>query len=226
MSEIMEYYSKSESEKSKITELVEELKEKMPCYTDIVILDTAKKEYLAIELKYKTAKLEMVTKGYGDISLKEQGANDYGCYDYLWDVQRIGDLISGENKEGNLKECRCVGGYAIFLTNEKKYWTYTREGRVDKNGYYDFCIGDGSDDDRDNDRSDDRSIKKNRPLEWHCPGDPQKEGTRKYAITLSDKYLQEENFDWGEERNPFWTAPKESEGARKFRYLCLTLKPN
>ena len=48
---------------------------KRDCYTDIVILDAAEKEYIAIEWKYKTAGLT-VTKDYGDSRWKQQDAND------------------------------------------------------------------------------------------------------------------------------------------------------
>lgn len=182
----------------------EEQAAKRDCYTDIVILNAAEKEYLAIELKYKTAGLT-VTKDYGDIRLKQQNANDLGCYDYLWDVQRIQDLILGENKEGNLKQCRCVGGYAIFLTNEWKYWAYKREKCMNKNKYYDFCIGDGS------------SIEKKEPLEWHNPD--------RSAIRLGS-CLQDTQFKW----KLFWDIPQEqrqnSKGASEFQYLCLELNRN
>lgn len=246
---------KSDYSKSKITEFMDELKEKMPfqneaqfqhalamaidkdiaennkpyevllevwtgrtpgedqsdkrdCYTDIVIFDATEKEYLAIELKYKTAGLT-VTKDYGEIHLKQQSANDYGCYDYLWDVQRIQDLILGENKDGNLEKCSCVGGYAIFLTNERLYWEYKREERMNKNGYYDFCIGDGN-------------IETNQLLEWHSPRDSQKEGMRKSAIQLGNCLLDTQ-FEW----KPFRDIPQEQcqnpKDAREFRYLCLEL---
>lgn len=113
----------------------EALKKKF--YTDIVVEQDGYS--VALELKYKTA-------DYSDknLYLFNHGAVDLGRYDYLWDVHRIELLLGkGYKKEllfgkGNKEEIEswkeewgdvevlegkeCNKGFAVLLTNEKKYW--------------------------------------------------------------------------------------------------------
>lgn len=78
-------------------------------------------EHMAIELKYKTAKLDMYyqTESY---HLKNQGAQDTGRYDFLKDVQRLEQIIQRSPN---------TIGYAILLTNDVGYWNQGRANTVD-----------------------------------------------------------------------------------------------
>ncbi|QST00992.1 hypothetical protein IMZ31_05320 [Pontibacillus sp. ALD_SL1] len=69
-------------------------------------------DVLAIELRYKTAKLNTL---YNDIhiDLKHQGAQDQGRYDYLRDLSKL---------ENIMKDYRDVRAYALLITNDKLYW--------------------------------------------------------------------------------------------------------
>lgn len=88
-----------------------------PCskneYTDIILEKDGLK--IALELKYKTAKIE----GY---TLKNQGAADLGAYDFMWDVHRIQMLTGMEKSAVGEVKCPCDRGYAIILTNDIHYW--------------------------------------------------------------------------------------------------------
>ena len=88
-------------------------------YTDIVLEKGDLR--IAIELKYKTAGLEMADK---KISLANQGARDLGCYDFFLDIARIQTLT---HKGDHSVLLPCDRGYAVFLTNDKGYWTYSED---------------------------------------------------------------------------------------------------
>ncbi len=62
------------------------------------------------EMKYKTAGFQDYYNESFD--LKNHGAEDQGRYDFLYDLQRLEAIT--KSKGGR--------GYAIFLTNESKYW--------------------------------------------------------------------------------------------------------
>lgn len=68
---------------------------------------------LAIELKYKTRALS-IKIGNEQYHLKNQGAQDLGRYDFLKDVQRL-EQVSTQYQN--------FIGYAIFLTNDRSYWS-------------------------------------------------------------------------------------------------------
>ena len=100
-------------------------------YTDIVL---EKDDYrVAIELKYKTSTLQNAQKA---LFLLNHGAVDLGRYDYLWDVNRI-EFLLGKDKSRFIKDGDTMKepnerelfnkGFAILLTNEKKYWTIAPE---------------------------------------------------------------------------------------------------
>lgn len=81
-------------------------------YTDIIL---EKDDYrIAIELKYKTAKLDKY-------SLSEHGAYDLGAYDFMWDVNRL-QMLTAQPKNETVK-MSCNRGYAVILTNDYHYWT-------------------------------------------------------------------------------------------------------
>jgi len=79
-----------------------------PAYVDILI----RQANCAIELKYKTAKQRVEIEGEV-FALKGQNAQDTGCYDFLKDVERLEWLVDNRIIEH---------GYAVFLTNDQKYW--------------------------------------------------------------------------------------------------------
>lgn len=84
---------------------------------DIVVSDG--KEYVPIELKYKTKSVSKSLPRFGeDLSkkievMKNQGARDLGMYDFWKDVHRI-ELV--RKRFRNVKH-----GLAVFVTNDKGY---------------------------------------------------------------------------------------------------------
>lgn len=94
-------------------------------YTDIMLEDESGYR-IAIELKYKTASLGSANS---DIFLLNHGAVDLGRYDFLWDVNRV-ELLIDQNSSSFRNDSDteltirkpCNKGFAILLTNEKKYW--------------------------------------------------------------------------------------------------------
>jgi len=94
---------------------------------DIRVLDQ-EKEYF-IELKYKPTNLE-VRIGDNDLELKHHGAQDLSCYDFLYDVSKLEHII-----ESRLDST----GYAIFITNDERYWLGTENKDAD---YYPFRLTD------------------------------------------------------------------------------------
>lgn len=95
-------------------------------YTDIVVFDKNTKEFISIELKYKT-------RAYNG-RLKTHGAYDLGCYDFLWDVKRNEILQKGKatllmNNGKTKKDLqkavhlgKLVNGFSIIVTNDPDYW--------------------------------------------------------------------------------------------------------
>ncbi len=115
-------------------------------YTDIIVMDNCSKDYIAIELKYKTKEYD-----HNGMILKNQGAEDCGRYDYLWDVKRL-ELLKHKEAQytynNNLKYCEKA--YAIMVTNDHLYWTRGRRGTLSESFYID----------------DSRSIKENNVMNW------------------------------------------------------------
>ena len=76
-------------------------------YLDIWLLDMK----IAIELKYKTRKLEWKPEGSEEcFALKGQEAQDVGRYGFIRDIRRL-------ERHG-----RAAGGFAVLLTNDPLYW--------------------------------------------------------------------------------------------------------
>jgi hypothetical protein len=67
---------------------------------------------VAIELKYKTKKLSVVTPSE-TFNLRNHSANDIGRYDFIKDVSRLENIALAYPE---------VRGYAVLLTNESSYW--------------------------------------------------------------------------------------------------------
>ncbi|SRR5258708_3610683 len=67
---------------------------------------------IAIELKYKTRKLDISYSGE-DFHLLDQSAQDAGRYDFIKDIGRLERFASAHPRS-------C--GFAIFLTNDANYW--------------------------------------------------------------------------------------------------------
>ena len=91
-------------------------------YTDIIVYNEKTKEFIPIELKYKTKEIK------GTNLLKNHGAQDLGSYDFLWDVKRI-EMLKTQTSvtpSGNCcnRECELeffIKGFAIMITNDKSY---------------------------------------------------------------------------------------------------------
>ena len=82
-------------------------------------------EYIPIELKYKTKKVEKKLTRFNEelkreyIVVKDQAAQDLGKYDFWKDVRRI-ELV--RNRFNRVKN-----GLAVFVTNDKSYLKPSRE---------------------------------------------------------------------------------------------------
>lgn len=79
-------------------------------YLDIWVAQ--KDMILAIELKYKTRKLHAKVQNES-FELLDQSAQDVSRYDFLKDIQRLEQIVSGRKD---------IIGYAILLTNDSSYW--------------------------------------------------------------------------------------------------------
>ena len=134
-------------------------------YVDI-ILTTVDNKYIPIELKYKTKKgrFESNNETY---NLKNQGAMDFGCYDFIKDIERI-ETFKQKHKEGY------ATGFSIFLTNDL---AYTRDTGRDS-CYRDFKINEG------------RTIKKKQSLNWAKEEKQWQKG--RPSINLDSNY----KFEW------------------------------
>ena len=117
-------------------------------YTDIII-DLGSNEYVAIELKYKTAgKPSKKTDGFNDSigafcyrnktgSLQymfPQGAKNEGLYFYLKDVERLESFARKDITFNFDKNKRIVKAFAIIMANSRKdssatYWS-SQEGNT------------------------------------------------------------------------------------------------
>ena len=95
-------------------------------YIDIVVRKA--EEYLPVELKYKTKKVEQKISCFGEELkqkcevMKNQGAQDIGKYGFWKDVSRV-ELVRKRFKS-------IKNGIAVFLTNDNYY---LKSGREDSN---------------------------------------------------------------------------------------------
>lgn len=133
-------------------------------HIDIMVFMNGKQ--IPIELKYKTVKCELAVDGEvgdGIYRLKNHGAKNQVCYDYLKDIQRIETVKKGIPDN-------CEKGYTVFLTN---YLSYQNPAR--KNcGYSAFSLEQGKN--------------KTGNMEW---GEKMSDGTTKgrtKAIQLNGNY--------------------------------------
>lgn len=69
---------------------------------------------VAVELKYRTRKLEYEHEGE-QFALRDQSAQDIGRYGFLKDIQRLEELSLSERTNVRV-------GFAILLTNDPLYW--------------------------------------------------------------------------------------------------------
>lgn len=99
----------------------------------IDILVIFNKKWIPIELKYKTKKIKCKDEDNCCYNLKEQSAQDCGCYDYIKDISRIEKIR--ENKKDIFKV-----GYTIFITNDELYKKGPRSNNV---SYAQFSLKDG-----------------------------------------------------------------------------------
>jgi hypothetical protein len=83
-------------------------------YIDVLVKDGVTTH--AIELKYKTRKLDIAYDGE-QLHLRNHGAQDIGRYDFIKDIVRLERFV--ESHLGSV-------GYAILLTNDDGYWRETK----------------------------------------------------------------------------------------------------
>lgn len=105
-------------------------------YLDIVVEKYGK--FFPIELKYKTAPLNIDIERFGETLqgidvLKNHGARDLGAYDFWRDVCRIESLIKRFDNIDN--------GIALFVSNDAGYWTLPAD--ESKPNYMNFSMKDG-----------------------------------------------------------------------------------
>ena len=89
-----------------------------PLYLDIFIFNNDKDEVYALELKYKTKRIDVIHNdkehNYSEkYHLKNQGAHPISRYDFCKDIERLEKVV--KNNPNAI-------GFAIFLTNDKLYW--------------------------------------------------------------------------------------------------------
>lgn len=81
-------------------------------YLDILI--EHKDICYGIELKYKTKRVKDVRFEY-----TSHGAQNNGRYDFVWDIYRLEQYCA----QGIINR-----GFAVFMTNDKSYWSICRSG--------------------------------------------------------------------------------------------------
>lgn len=113
-------------------------KEPQEMRIDIVVSDKEKQEYVPIEIKYKTKKIDSKSiKNFDRLGeceeeldlLKDQSARDLGMYNYWKDIRRVELVCKKYEKVKN--------GFALFLTNDIKY---TDKPSKEDCNYYNFSI--------------------------------------------------------------------------------------
>lgn len=136
-------------------------------YVDIVVAAKEGKEFLPVELKFKTRKPEEPIKlrrfeeelsNQDDDIIKDQGAQDLGRYGFWKDVRRL-ELLRKRFKK-NIKN-----GLAIFLTNDESYLNCPLDGNAPL--YSEFSMKEG-----ERNKSKNWTTTKGRQSSWRdsCPG--------------------------------------------------------
>ena len=134
----LEYFIPSRAVEQQMTDKLLSVFDYKPqnLYIDIVVEKDG--EFLPIELKYKTMPINAEVYRFGEKLekveiLKNHGARDLGAYDFWRDVSRIECLIKRFNNVKN--------GIALFVTNDKGYWTLPKVGT--NPNYANFSMKDG-----------------------------------------------------------------------------------
>lgn len=134
----LEYFIPSRAVEQQMTDKLLSVSDYKPqnLYIDIVVEKDG--EFLPIELKYKTMPINAEVYRFGEKLekveiLKNHGARDLGAYDFWRDVSRIECLIKRFNNVKN--------GIALFVTNDKGYWTLPKVGT--NPNYANFSMKDG-----------------------------------------------------------------------------------
>ncbi len=102
-------------------------------YTDgqrdyLDILCYVNEQPIAIELKYKTRKLDL-SYGGESFHLSNQLAYDIGRYDFIKDVGRLERFVSVHQQSL---------GFAVFLTNDANYWQSAKRQSATNDGQFRF----------------------------------------------------------------------------------------
>jgi len=127
------FHSESDFQHALAWEIHEELRacsvrleRKLPDSARRLYLDVwveASKGVLALELKYKTRRLNVEAAGE-TFHLADQSAQPLGRYDFCKDIQRLEHVVS---------RARGTKGCAVFLTNDSAYWSAPRHhGTIDQ----------------------------------------------------------------------------------------------
>ena len=130
-------------------EVVGKKKQTVRKYIDIIVADEPSEKYIAIELKYKTKGVQF-NSFREEYDLQDQGAQDYGCYAVLADVERIESL---RRIDKFYRGFHFEKGYSIIISNDRyyekenvknifrKFWL--TNGKTIKQGKLDFVIPQG-----------------------------------------------------------------------------------
>ena len=171
-------------------EIQEKYKEKAQVFCEYVpffdtsmhidILVIMGKEWIPIELKYKTRKANVEIYDPLSYQLKEQGAKDHACYDYLKDISRIEEI---KQQLENSEDYTFEQGYAIFLTNQHNYKDEPNKSVM----YYNFSVFEN------------RIIEKEESLAWNGKPSAGTTAKREKPIILKNKY----EFNWTDYNDDF-----------------------
>ena len=101
-------------------------------HIDILIIQG--KKWIPIELKFRKKEVKITENDGETYDLKTHGAKDCGCYNYLYDIQRIEEIRE-------YKKSDFVRGFAIMITNDKSYLKKPRKNAA----YLNFSIHIGRD---------------------------------------------------------------------------------
>lgn len=190
----------------------EQKKQEEHNHLDILIVFKDNK-MIPIELKYKTTYPNANKKKKGELYensdenikfiVRNQGAKNYGCYNYIKDISRIESF-----KKDNMFKDDFEEGYAIFLTNDKNYWEEV-ENYKQEEPTYDYSMF---------------SIHHKREnvhgkLDWKKHKKDNKGKTLYPLIDIEGSY----DFCW----NPYYNNYKEynsNEDFGEFKYLITTIK--